>query len=299
MSTFWSLWIIGLTVISLLLITWVLFANRKVAVRDDEDPENRTTGHVYDGIEEYDNPLPRWWFKLFVGTLIFTVLYLILFPGLGAFQGVLGWSSVGRLESEQKKAQQNYEAVFGSYAKMPIEELADDAAARKMGMRLFANNCAVCHGSDGGGLFGYPNLTDKDWLYGGTPEAIRTSITNGRAGAMPAWGSILDDENLAAVSEYVLSFSDQNANKALVESGQPVYMQYCAACHGADGSGNMALGAPNLTDSIWLYGGERKEITYSIRAGRANVMPAQKDKIRKEKIHLLTAYVYGLSMDEE
>ena len=299
MSTFWSLWIIGLTVISLLLITWVLFANRKVALRDDEDPENRTTGHVYDGIEEYDNPLPRWWFKLFVGTLIFTVLYLILFPGLGAFKGLLGWSSVGKLESEQKKAQQNYQAVFGSYAKMPIEELADDASARKMGMRLFANNCAVCHGSDGGGLFGYPNLTDKDWLYGGTPEAIKASITNGRAGAMPAWGSILDDKNLAAVSEYVLNLSDSSANKVLAESGQPVYMQYCAACHGADGSGNTALGAPNLTDSIWLYGGEREEITYSIRAGRANVMPAQKDKIRKEKIHLLTAYVYGLSMDEE
>ena len=299
MSTFWSLWIIVLTLICLALVVWVLFANRKVAVRDDIDPENKTTGHVYDGIEEYDNPLPKWWFGLFVLTLIFSAIYLIIYPGMGAFKGIRGWTSVGELKADQEKALKAYAESYDVYSKMPIEELVYNNDAMKMGVRLFANNCAVCHGADGGGNYGFPNLTDKDWLYGGSPEKIVESITHGRTGAMPAWGPILGEEKVAQVTEYVLKLSGQEHSADLAEAGTTVFAQSCASCHGADGKGMAAVGAPNLVDDIWLYDGSRKGIAYSVRNGRSNRMPAQKDLIRADKIHVLSAYVYSLSFDYE
>lgn len=299
MSTFWSLWIAGLTLINLALITWVLFANRKVAVDDEADPENKTTGHVYDGIEEYDNPLPKWWFQMFVGTLIFAVIYLILYPGLGAWKGVLGWTSVNQLEREQAKAEEQYGDIFAKYAAMPVEELVNDNQAYKMGARLFANNCAVCHGAAGTGSYGFPNLTDNDWLYGGSAEQIKHTLVNGRNGNMPAWGPIIGEDNVIAAAEYVMSLSGQEHDHALADKGQQVFTQNCAACHGATGEGNIVFGAPNLTDNTWLYQGDREGIRHSIREGRANVMPAQSEKIREEKIHLLTAYVLGLSQSAE
>lgn len=299
MSTFWSLWIIGLTLTNMILIVWVLMANRKVAVSDDADPENKTTGHVYDGIEEYDNPLPKWWFQMFVGTIIFMVIYLALYPGLGNWKGLLGWTSHNQLERELKKADEQYGETFARYMDMPIEEVAEDPRAIKMGVRLFANNCAVCHGADGGGNQGFPNLTDNDWLYGGSPAKIKETLLYGRAGNMPAWGPIIGEENVVASAEYVLSLSGQEHDAALAEEGQAVFAQNCASCHGADAKGMQALGAPNLTDNIWLYDGSRQGIRHSIRNGRANVMPAQADKLRAEKIQLLTAYVYSLSQDME
>ena len=299
MSTFWSLWIAGLTVINLALITWVLFSNRKVAVDDEADPENRTTGHVYDGIEEYDNPLPKWWFQMFVGTLIFTAIYLVLYPGLGSYKGLLGWTSVNQLEREQQQAEEEYGSIYETYAAMPIEELVDDVRAYKMGTRLFANNCAVCHGADGGGNYGFPDLTDGDWLYGGSPEQIKQTLMHGRAGNMPGWGAIIGEDNVVAAAEYVMSLSGMEHDHGLAEKGQSVFTQNCAACHNVDGTGNQMLGAPNLTDNIWLYDGDREGIRHSIRDGRANVMPSQSDKLREEKIHLLTAYVYGLSQNNE
>ncbi|BFM14564.1 cytochrome-c oxidase, cbb3-type subunit III [Maricurvus nonylphenolicus] len=304
MSTFWSLWIIGLTLTNLVLVTWVLFANRKVAVSDEDTPENKTTGHVYDGIEEYDNPLPRWWFMMFVGTLIFTAIYLALYPGLGNFKGFLGWTQVNQLEREQEKAQATYVESFGKFSAMSVEEVAQDPLAQKMGLRLFANNCAVCHGSDAGGNYGFPNLTDTDWLYGGSAEQIKHSITYGRNGSMPAWGPIIGEENVVNVGEFVLSLSGQDHNAEQAEQGKQVYAQNCAACHAADGTGSEVVGAPNLADDVWLYasGDPEKlaaEIRHSIRNGRSNVMPAQKDMLREDKIHLLTAYVYGLSQEEQ
>lgn len=298
MSTFWSLWIIVLTLACLGLVTWVLFANRKVAVRDDEEPENRTTGHVYDGIEEYDNPLPRWWFQLFVGTLIFGAGYLIWYPGLGAFAGIGGWTSTNQLEREQERARENYSEILDAYVQMPVEELALNGKAMKMGLRLFSNNCSVCHGADGGGAYGFPNLTDKDWLYGGTPEHIKHSLVEGRAGNMPGWSNIIGEVNVQAVTEYVLKISGQEFDKQKALQGAKVFRQNCAACHGESGQGNIAMGAPNLTDDIWLYSGERESIAQAVRSGRANVMPSQKDKLRAEHIHILTAYVYSLSLDE-
>lgn len=254
--------------------------------------------HDYDGIQEYDNPLPRWWFYLFIGTLVYSGLYLIWYPGLGSFPGLGGWTSLNQLEREQDKGRQQEAEIFAEYNSMPIEELAQDNAAMKMGVRLFANNCAVCHGADGGGNYGFPNLTDKDWLYGGSPEQIKASITSGRAGSMPAFGSMLSETQVLAIAEYVLSLSGAQHDAQLAATGAPMFNLNCAVCHGQDGKGNHQLGAPNLTDAIWLYEGSREAIAHGIRNGRANVMPAQKDMLREEKIHLLTAYVYSLSLDQ-
>lgn len=299
MSTFWSLWIIVLTVVCLGLVTWVLVANRRVAVRDDEEPENRTTGHVYDGIEEYDNPLPRWWFLMFVISLIFAALYLIYYPGLGNFKGLGGWSSINELAADQERARAQHSDAFAVYMNTPVEELVHDDVAMKMGMRLFSNNCAVCHGADGGGNHGFPNLTDKDWLYGGSPEQIKVSLVNGRAGYMPALGAAIGAANTEAVVEYVLMLSGNEHDGALAAKGSQVFVQNCAVCHSHTGEGNIALGAPNLTDNIWLYEGSRESITRTVQQGRANVMPAQQDKLQSEKIHILAAYVYSLSFDYE
>ena len=298
MSTFWSLWIIVLTLTCLALVLWVLLANRKVAVKDDEDPENRTTGHVYDGIEEYDNPLPKWWFQLFIVTFVFSAFYLALYPGLGSFKGFLGWTSKGELKAAQDDAQEQYAESYGVYSEMSVEELIYNNDAMKMGVRLFANNCSVCHGADGGGNYGFPNLTDNDWLFGGSPAEIKETLLHGRAGNMPAWGAILGEQKVAEVVEYVLQLSGQEHNQDLAEAGQQVFNQSCTSCHGADGKGMKAL-APNLTDDIWLYAGDRETIAYTIRHGRVNEMPAQKDLIREEKIHVLAAYVYSLSFDYE
>ena len=300
MSTFWSLWIIVLTLTNLALILWVLLANRKVAVKDDDDPENRTTGHVYDGIEEFDNPLPKWWFQMFIITIIFTVIYLIIYPGLGNWKGIYpgGWTSVKQLESQQEKALAQYESSYGVYSQMPVKALVDEPKAMKMASRIFANNCAVCHGADGSGALGFPNLTDNDWLYGGSPEQIKETLINGRQAAMPGWSAILGEKGINEVTQYVLSLSGQEHDAALVEAGQSIYASNCAACHSADAKGQYAVGAPNLTDDIWLYEGTPAGIRQTLRMGRNGIMPAQKDRLRKDKIHLLTAYVYSLSQED-
>ncbi len=299
MSTFWGMWIIVLTLTNLGLVTWVLLANRKVAVDDQADPENRTTGHVYDGIEEYDNPLPKWWFLLFIITLVFSAVYLVVYPGMGNYKGIGNWTAVGQLEKEQAKAQQKFETTFGQYATMPIEEIAEDRAALKMGGRIFANNCAVCHGADGGGNFGFPNLTDTDWLHGGSPEKILETIHHGRTGMMPAQGPLIGEQAVREVTEYVLSMNRLDHDEAMAQKGKVIFDGVCMACHGANGEGVEALGAPNLTDNIWLYGGKREQIQHTVRSGRNNEMPAQKDKLREDKIRLVAAYVYSLSRQDE
>lgn len=298
MDTFWSLWIILLTTINMVLILWVLFANRKVAISDDLDPENRTTGHVHDGIEEYDNPLPRWWFMMFVATIIFAVVYLIFYPGMGSWKGLWGWTSANELQQEQEKALAQYKNSYGIYSQMPVTELALEPRAMKMAQRIFANNCAVCHGAVGVGFLGYPNLTDKDWLWGGSPEQIKETLVNGRQAAMPAWGSIIGEQGIAEVTQYVLGLSGAEHDKNQAVAGEKIYLQNCSACHGADGKGLHAVGAPNLTDDIWLYGGSPENIRASLRNGRNGVMPAQKGRLREDKIHLLTAYVYQLSLED-
>jgi len=296
MSSFWSAWIIVLTVISFILIVWLLFSNRKITV----DENRKTTGHVYDGIEEYDNPLPAWWIKMFVISIIFGVGYLIAYPGLGNFPGLLNWTSVGQWEEEVERADQANAELYQSFMQQDAVALADDDKAMRIGKRLFANNCAVCHGVNAEGSYGFPNLTDNDWLYGGKPDQIRQSITHGRNGMMPAWESMLGDEGLAAMTQHVLSLSADNAAssaEAEPSAAAQQYAQLCASCHGADGTGNPILGAPDLTDDTWLYGGDPGRIKHSIAKGRSGKMPAHKDMLSAEKIHLLTAYVYQLSQD--
>jgi cytochrome c oxidase cbb3-type subunit III len=304
MSTFWSFWIAGLTLTNLALLFWLLMANRKRALSEDENDQPNTTGHVYDGIEEYDNPLPRWWFFMFLISFVFGVLYLIVYPGLGAYKGVSfwkdggSWTQVTQLQHQQESAQSQYDATFGEFAKTPIEELAKNKNAMKMGYRVYVNNCAVCHGSDAGGNVGYPNLTDKDWLYGGKPENIKETLTHGRKAAMPAWGSSLGETNIANVTEFVLKRASLEHDEKKAALGAPVFAQYCAACHGADGKGNTLVGAPNLTDDIWLYGQEPNIIRQTLRNGRNGIMPAQENTLKPERIHLLAAYIYSLSQDD-
>ncbi|TNE81913.1 MAG: cytochrome-c oxidase, cbb3-type subunit III [Gammaproteobacteria bacterium] len=288
-----------ITVITIVGCTWLLFANRKVEVREDlKDGEAPKTGHVYDGIEEYDNPLPGWWFKMFVATVIFAVIYLILYPGLGSYAGVLGWTQVGQWQEEVAEAEAKYAPIYAQYSDMSVEELISNPDAMKMGRRLFNNNCSVCHGSDGRGSYGFPNLADSDWLYGGSADEIKASVTNGRKGAMPAWGAILGEQGVDNVAEYVFKISGREHDAAKAEQGAQVYATYCTACHGAEGKGLTMMGAPNLTDGVWLYGGSPSMVRHSIRNGRNGNMPAQAEKLKAEKIHLLTAYVYNLSKNQ-
>ena len=297
MTTFWSIWITVITLGTIGACTWLLFATRKVKsdAQHKEGEEAQTTGHVYDGIEELDNPLPKWWFNMFIITVIFGLVYLALYPGLGSYKGILGWTSVGQWQEEIDQANEKYGPIYAQFSGMSAEELIANPEAMKMGRRLFNNNCSLCHGSDGGGSYGFPNLTDSDWLYGGTAESIKTSIAHGRQGAMPAWGNVIGEDGVDNVAEYVFKISGREHDAAKAEKGTQVYATYCASCHMPDGSGMQALGAPNLTDGIWLYGGSPALVRHSIRNGRNGLMPAQKDLLREDKIHLLTGYVYSLS----
>lgn len=295
MSSFWSWWVIVLVIIMLVGAVWLLVSNRKVEIRSERDEYGAKTGHVYDGIEEYDNPLPSWWFKMYLGTVVFAVIYLVLYPGMGNFPGVLGWTSEGAWEKDVERAEAHYGPMFARYHDTPVEELAANPEAMRMAARLFANNCAVCHGSDGRGAYGFPNLADNDWLYGGTPEAIRTSITEGRSGMMTPFGNILGEAGVNDTAQYVLSLSGRAHDEAAAERGSQLFATYCVACHGADAKGNQVLGAPNLTDNTWLYGGSPEMIRHTIRNGRQGNMPAHKELLKEDRIHLLAAYVYGLS----
>lgn len=290
MASFWSYWIIILTTVTLVVMTWVLFASRK----GDKRTTDRTTGHVADGIEEYDNPLPAWWFYMFLITIVWGVGYLIVYPGMGNFAGLIGWTQVGQYDKEVAAADARYRDMRDRYLALPVEEIAQDPAVRKMGMRMFSNNCAQCHGADAKGRYGFPNLADDDWIYGGDPATLKATLENGRQAAMPAWGSIIGDKGVADVTQYLLSLNGRDANADQVAAGATVYQTYCAACHGAEGLGNPALGAPNLTNGVWLYGGSDAQIAHSIRAGRNGAMPAFKDTLSEDKIHILAAYVYGL-----
>lgn len=292
MTSFWSGWIIVITALTIAGCAILLFGNRKI------DNPGQTTGHAYDGIQEYDNPLPGWWFWLFFATIVFSIGYLILYPGMGNYKGYLNWTSANQYEAEIKAADEKYGPLFAKYANMPIEEVAKDEQANKMGQRMFANNCAVCHGSDAKGSFGFPNLTDNDWLYGGNPTTIKQTISKGRKGLMPAKGLKPDmtTEQISDLAHYVISLSRKASDTKAAERGKPLFTQACAACHGSDGKGIQAMGAPNLSDKVWLYGGTHSMIMHTITHGRNADMPAHEELLNSDKIHLLTAYIYSLSM---
>ena len=291
-SSAWSIYIIVATVLGLAGCLWLLLVARQTVVVSGDD----STGHLWDGdLRELNNPLPRWWMWLFVITLAFSVVYLVLYPGLGSSPGLLGWSSVGQYEAEQQQAGAEMAPLYARFAAMPAAAMAREPAAMAIGERLFINHCATCHGSDAKGSKGFPNLTDADWLYGGTLEKISEAITLGRQGNMPpmaaAVGSAADARQLA---HYVLSLSG-SAHDSIAAAGGRAKFMLCAACHGADGKGNMALGAPNLADKIWLHGWGEASIVAIINTGKVNVMPPQTGRLSPEQIHVLAGYVWSLS----
>ena len=291
----WSAYIALVTLVGIFWCVWLLFSQLKVKVNLKPDGEVADTGHVWDDdLRELNNPLPRWWMWMFLLSCIFALVYLVLYPGLGSYPGLLGYSTDGSLMKSMTEANDELKPVYAKYVKMDIEQVAADPKAREMGQRLFLNSCAQCHGSDAGGAKGFPNLTDGDWLYGGSPENIKASIVNGRGGVMPPFPQ-LNANQIVDVANYVRSLSGLPTDSQKAARGAEVFQANCIACHGADGKGNIALGAPNLTDKTWLYGGSEATIIETITKGRMAMMPAQDKVLSPEKIQLLTAYVWGLS----
>ena len=298
----WSIYVAVLTLVSVIGCGVFLFllARTKIA-KPAPGAGPQTTGHVWDeDLAEYNNPLPRWWMWLFYITVVFALVYLVLYPGLGKFPGVLGWTSAGQYQAERQAFDATVAPLYAKYTGMDVPQVAADPAAQAMGERLFLTYCAQCHGSDAGGGRGYPNLRDGDWLYGGDPAMIKASIMEGRNGVMPPMGAALGEEGVANVMNFVRSLSGLPHDSLKAQLGKPLFATNCAVCHGADGKGNIALGAPNLTDNIWLYGSSPATITETITKGRGAAgsvtrMPAHKDILDDAKVQLLAAYVWGLS----
>ncbi|WP_367848604.1 cytochrome-c oxidase, cbb3-type subunit III [Rhodoferax sp. WC2427] len=292
-SDFWSIFVSAVSVVSIaacLLLLWIT-ARKKVPFQADN-----TTGHVWDDdLREMNNPLPLWWVGLFILTVLFSIGYLVAYPGLGSFKGTLGWSQVGEYDAEVSKANHELEPLYAQFTALPPEKLAGNAQAMAVGERLFMNNCAQCHGSDARGSKGFPNLTDSDWLHGGTPDIIKLTLTHGRIGMMPPMAAAVGTpDDVKNVANYVLSLSGSPNDSLRAALGKTKFSA-CAACHGVGGKGNPALGAPNLSDDIWLHGWGEAAIIAMVNNGKTNQMPAQKDKLTEAQIHVLTSYVWGLS----
>ncbi len=291
--SFWSLYVAVLTLVSILaclVLLWV--AGRKKGVSRSDN----TTGHVWDeDLLEANNPLPRWWVWLFVLSIVFSLAYLVAYPGLGSYSGLLGWSSRGEHTAEVARANKALEPLYAQFTAMQPPELAGDAAAMAVGERLFMNNCAQCHGSDARGSKGFPNLTDGDWLHGGEPLKISESLTKGRLGQMPPMAAAVGTpDDVKNVANYVLSLSGSPHDSVRSQLGKAKFTS-CTACHGMDGKGNQALGGPNLSDDIWLHGSGEQAIVAIINKGKVNDMPAQTGLLTEAQIHVLTAYVWGMS----
>lgn len=290
-SGFWDIYIAVITVVSI--VACAVFLKMQ-SVRRVVEPE--LTGHVWDeNLQEYNNPMPRWWAWLFYLTILFAIGYLVLYPGLGSYTGTLGWTQVKQLEDETQRADAQFGPIFEKFAAQDIETLAKNPEALAIGQKLFLNYCSQCHASDAGGSAGFPNLTDISWLWGGSPEAIKTSITEGRLGVMPPWGTVLGEQGVKDAAHYVMSLSGMAADSIRVARGKETFDKICVACHGPDAKGNPAMGAPDLTDKDWLHGGAEPQIIETITKGRTDQMPAHKDILSPAKIHLLTAFVYSLS----
>ena len=290
-----SAFIIVLTSLNIAGAVWLMLSMRKRS-GEEPGPSSETTGHVWDGdLGEYNNPLPRWWLWLFFISVAFAIAYLFLYPGLGNYAGRLGWTAVGQHQEQQRTSAAQAEQLLAHFAGKSVAELRNDPAALVIGRNLFANNCAICHGADGYGNAGFPNLADRDWLYGDTPEQVEATIAGGRTGVMIAWQDVLGNEGLEDVLSYVLSLSGRTVPAGDVANGKTLFMTNCIACHGPDGKGNQALGAPDLTDQIWLYGGTVDAIRTSIAKGRQGQMPAQLTRLGEDRVRLLAAYVLSLS----
>ncbi len=291
-SDTWHYYVAGLVVLSLLFCIWILASNMTRRVKGPVQLHD----HIWDeDLQEYNNPLPRWWMWLFWLTLIFGIAYFTLYPGLGHWQGKFGWSAVGQYKAEVAAEDAVVKPIYDKYMKQDLLAVAADPEAQAMGQRLFLTYCAQCHGSDARGAKGFPNLTDTDWLHGGDPEVVRTTIKGGRMGGMPPFGPALGADGVKDVANYVRSLSGLAHDSIRAQRGKQAFMTTCVACHGPEGKGNQALGAPNLTDRVWLWGSSEATIIETITNGRTNQMPAFAERLGEEKVHLLAAYVLGLS----
>lgn len=291
-SNFWNLWVAGVVLLSILgcgLFLWIQSTAKHAA--------GQTTGHVWDEtLEEYSNPLPNWWRWMFYLTIVFALIYLALYPGLGNNAGSYGWTMRGQYDKEKAAAEEQFNQAYGPQLKMDVAAVAADPKAKEAGQRLFLTYCAQCHGADAKGAKGFPNLTDADWLWGGSPEAIKESILKGRDAMMPAKGlkPDLNADQIKDLANFVRSLSGLASDSLRAQRGKELFGQACAACHGPEGKGNVGV-APNLSDKVWLYGSSEDAIIETITKGRQNRMPAWGDFLGESKVHLLAAYVYGLS----
>jgi cytochrome c oxidase cbb3-type subunit 3 len=292
-SDFWHLYVAGISLVSIIACLILLWFTGKAKAMTAND---NTTGHVWDGdLREMNNPLPRWWVGLFIITVIFALIYLAFYPGLGNLPGKFGWSAQGQYDAEVAKANEQVAPLYAKFQAMPVEEVAKDPQAMAIGDRLFMNNCAQCHGSDARGSKSFPNLADADWLWGGAPEKIKETLTQGRMGVMPPMAAAVGTpEDVRNVAHYVLSLSGSPHDSLRASLGKSKFGA-CAACHGMDGKGNHAMGAPNLTDDVWLHGWGENAIVAMINNGKNNQMPAQASKLTEGQIHVLASYVWGLS----
>jgi cytochrome c oxidase cbb3-type subunit 3 len=292
-SNFWSVYVTAVTVIGIVACLFLLWFSGKAKAMTAND---NTTGHVWDGdLREMNNPLPRWWVGLFVITIVFAGVYLAFYPGLGNSAGKLGWTSTGQLQAEIAKGEADIAPIYARFDSMTPEDMAKDPQAHAIGERLFMNNCSQCHGSDAHGSKGFPNLTDADWLHGGTPDKIIETLNQGRIGQMPPMAAAVGTaDDVKNVANYVLSLSGSPNDSVRAALGKPKFAA-CAACHGADGKGNQALGAPNLTDDIWLHGYGENAIIAMVNNGKVNQMPAQAQKLSPAQIKVLASYVWGFS----
>ena len=294
-----SLFVIVFTFVNIVACLWLIWwtaRTRTQAQAEGGSPAADKTGHVWDGdLEEYNNPLPRWWLGLFILTIVFAVAYLIYYPGLGNFAGQGKWSQVQAWEAEMQQRQAKLEQRLAAVKDKNLHELAKDASAMSMAKNLFGANCSTCHGSDARGAKGFPNLADDDWLWGSTETTILETISNGRHGVMPAWGPTLGEQGVNEVASYVVSMSGRDAPKDWIVAGEQRYSTMCSACHGVDGTGNQMLGAPNLTDKVWLHGGDFDSVRATIAQGRDNEMPAHTPLLGDTKVRLLAAYVLSLA----
>ena len=298
-SDFWA-WYIALIVISSVIGVLLLMKSQDVPVDEGKELDHRWD----ETLVELDNPLPKWWKGLFYVTATFAVGYLLLYPGLGSYAGLLGWTSVGQHVQELKQADSQYGPVLARYLAMPVAEVAINPEAREMGKHLWLTYCTQCHGPDAGGNTGFPNLRDGDWIWGGTPEKIKETILGGRQAMMPAYGGqeavVGGPQGAVEMAHYVMSMAGMEHDKELAAKAAPKFVQVCAACHGVDGKGNQLLGSANLTDRYWLYAKSadaksvRESIVETLVKGRAGKMPAQLDQLGEAKVHLLAGYVYGL-----
>lgn len=293
MGTGWSLFVIILVIINIGGCGWLIWWTMNM--RTDEQTEgDDSTGHTWDGdLKEYNNPLPKWWLNTFYLTIVFTVVYLVLYPGFGNFVGTLGWSQYGQYQEEVATSDANFGAVYAQFADVPVEELAGNAQAVALGKNTYDNFCASCHGADARGAVGFPNLTDNDWLYGGSGEQVLQTIKYGRMGVMAPLGAVTGEDGAAAIADWLLA---DNRDDPSVAAGKAKFMTSgCIGCHGMNAEGNQMLGAPNLNDDIWLHGGTKETIVDIIMNGRTNQMPGQLDVVGEDRARMVAAYVLSLS----